>query len=110
MVIISACLGNVPVQSIHPRPATPSTHSKLGSVSNSEKRGQLESVEASSMAAISRLASAPLPWVQWLSGKSVRLAIGRSWVRYPAGSLRLFFLSLQSLQEVDSAYREPLQG
>ena len=38
---------------------------------------QLELAEASSMAVISRLASAPLPWVQWLSGKSIRLVIGR---------------------------------
>ena len=38
------------------------------------------------MAVVSRLASAPLLWVQWLSGKSVRLVIGRFW------SLRIFFL------------------
>ena len=47
------CSGKVPVQSIHPRPATPSTgdlHLKLGSVSNGER--QLESAEASSMAVI----------------------------------------------------------
>ena len=45
-----------------------------------------ESVEVSSMAVVSRLASAPLLWVQCLSGKSVRLVIGRFW------SLRIFFL------------------
>ena len=39
--------------------------------------GQLELTEASSLAATSRLASTLLMYVQWLSGKSVRLAIGR---------------------------------
>ena len=42
------------------------------------------------MAVISRLASAPLLWVQWLSGKSVCLVIGRSWVQFPVGSLWIF--------------------
>ena len=31
-----------------------------------------------------------LPWVQWLSGKSVRLVIGRSRVQFPARSLWIF--------------------
>ena len=43
---------------------------KLGNVSNGERERQLELAEASSIAVIGRLASAPLPWVQWLSGKS----------------------------------------
>ena len=55
-----------------------------------ERERQLELAEASSIAVICRLASAPLPWVQWLSGKSVRLVIGRSRVRFPAGSLWIF--------------------
>ena len=38
------------------------------------------------MAVVSRLACAPPLWVQWLSGKSVRLVIRRFW------SLRIFFL------------------
>ena len=46
----------------------------------------LESAKAYSMA-VMRLAPAPLLWVQWLSGKSVRLVIRRSQVRFPAGSL-----------------------
>ena len=41
--------------------------------SESIRVGQLELAEASSMAIISRLVSAPLLWVQWLSGKSVQL-------------------------------------
>ena len=45
------------------------------------------------MAVISRLSSASLLWVQWLSGKSIRLVIGRSRVRFPAGYLGFFFLS-----------------
>ena len=40
-----------------------------------ERERQLELAEAASMAVISRLSSAPLPWVHWLSGKSVRLVI-----------------------------------
>ena len=55
-----------------------------------ERERQLESAEASSITIICRFASAPLLWVQWLSGKSVRLVIGRSWVRFPAGSLWIF--------------------
>ena len=46
--------GKVPVQSIHPRPATQSArdlHLKFGNVSNGERERQLESAEASSMAA-----------------------------------------------------------
>ena len=39
---------------------------------------------------ISRLASTPLPWVQCLSSKSVQLVIGKSQVRFPAGSLWIF--------------------
>ena len=38
------------------------------------------------MAVVSRLVSAPPLWVHWLSGKSVRLVIGRFW------SLWIFFL------------------
>ena len=41
IVRVSACSGYVPVQSIHPRPATPSArdfHAKLGSVSNNERK------------------------------------------------------------------------
>ena len=52
---------------------------------------QLELAEASSLAVISRLVSAPLLWIQWLSGKNIRLVIGRSRVRFPAGSLWIFF-------------------
>ena len=52
------------------------------------------------MFVICKLASAPLPWVQWLSGKSVRLAIGRSRVRFPAGSLWIFL----SLSKLTSTY------
>ena len=55
-----------------------------------ERERQLEPAEAASMAVISRLASTPLPWVQWLSGKSTWLVIGRSRVRLPAGSLCIF--------------------
>ena len=48
------------------------------------------------MAVICRFVFAPLPWVQWLSGKSVQLVIGRSRVRFPAGSLWIFLsLSLK---------------
>ena len=36
---------------------------------------QLESAKVSSMTVICRLASAPLPWVQWLSGK-IRFPVG----------------------------------
>ena len=39
---------------------------------------QLEFDEASSMSVISRLASTSLLWVQWLSGKSIQLVVGRS--------------------------------
>ena len=46
------------------------------------------------MAVICRRTSTPLPWVQWLSGKSVQLVIGRSQVRFPAGWLWIF-LSLK---------------
>ena len=60
-----------------------------------EREWQLESAEASSMAVICRLTSTPLPWVQWLSGKSIRLVIRRSRVRFPAGSLWIF-LSLSA--------------
>ena len=49
-----------------------------------------------SMAAISRLTSAFLLWVLWLSGKTIRVVIRRSPVRLPAASLWTFF-SLQSL-------------
>ena len=56
----------------------------------------MESAEASSLAVISRLASAPLPWVQWLSGKSVQLVIRRSRVRFLAGSLWIFLPKLTS--------------
>ena len=52
--------------------------------SESIRVGQLELAEASSMAIISRLVSAPLLWVQWLSGKSVQPVIGRSQVQIPA--------------------------
>ena len=62
------------------------------------ERKTLESSEASSMAVISKLASAPLPWVQWLSGKSVQLVIGRSlgsifsWIPVDFSlSLKLYF-------------------
>ena len=68
---------------------------------------QLESAEVCSLAVIGRLASTPLLWVQWLSGKSVRLVNGRSRVQFPAGSLWIFFLSLQNLHQVVPAYIEP---
>ena len=58
-----------------------------------ERERQLESAEASSMAVICRLASTPLPWVLWLSDKSVRLVIGRSWVQFSTRSLWYFSLS-----------------
>ena len=57
---VSIRSGQVPVQSIHPRPATSSAgdlHLKTtGSASNRERERQLESAEASSMAVICRLA------------------------------------------------------
>ena len=54
---------------------------------------QLELAEASSMAVICRLASAPLPWVQWLSGKSVRLVIGKLGFNSKLDPCGFFFLS-----------------
>ena len=63
------------VQSIHPRPTTPSAR-ELGNVFNGEREKELESVEVSSMVVNRRLASTPLPWVQWLSGKSNRKVLG----------------------------------
>ena len=75
----SICSCNVFVQSIHPRPTTPSAgdfHSKIKQcIQLWEKERRLKLAEVSSMAVISRLAYAPLLWVQWLSGKNV---IGRS--------------------------------
>ena len=41
---------------------------------------QLELAVASSMAVLSGLASAPLLWIYWLSGKSVQLVIRRTWI------------------------------
>ena len=62
-------------------------HDHNKAVYTMERVRQLESTEASSMVVISQLASAPLPWAQWLSGKSVRLVTRRSRVQFPAGSL-----------------------
>lgn len=44
---------------------------------------ELKLAEASRVALMSKLASAPLPEVQWLSGKSIRLIIGRFQVWLP---------------------------
>ena len=41
-------------------------------------------VVPSSIAVISRFASAPLPWVQWLSGKSVRTSNQKLWGSIPS--------------------------
>ena len=67
--------------------------SKVGSVSNCEREKDSWSwlrPLAWLLQCICRLASTPLPWVQWLSGKSVQLVTGRSQVRFPAGSLWIF--------------------
>ena len=74
----SICSGNVFVQSIHPRPTTPSAGDfpfKNTAVYPTVGERWLKLAEVSSTAFISRLAYAPLLWVQWLSGKNV---IGRS--------------------------------
>ena len=55
---------------------------------------QLESAIPSNLVVVSRVASSPLSWVQWLSGKSVRLAIGSFGAqlsRFRAGSLWIFY-------------------
>ena len=71
--------GKVPVHAVNP----PQTHNPIhwGSPFKTwqctqwrERERELESAEAYSMAIISRPSSAPLPWVQWLRGKSVRLS------------------------------------
>ena len=86
--------GTVHAQSIQPRPITPSTgdlHLKTKQCTQQwQRERQLELAGASSLSVISRLASAPLPWVQWLIGKSIRLVIRKSRVRFPAGSMWIF--------------------
>ena len=64
---------------------------------------QLESAEASSMAVISRLASVPLLWVQWLIGKSVRLVIDGP--RFDSKLDPSFSLS-KALHQVVPVYKE----
>ena len=63
-------------------------------VSEWERERKLESAEASSTAVIGRLASAPLPWVQWLSSRSVLLVIRRAWVWIPVDFLSLSLKSV----------------
>ena len=58
-----------------------------------ERERQLESAEASSMAVIYRLASAPLFWVQWLSSKSVRLAGAYERRKVAQRSIKLLYIS-----------------
>ena len=87
------CSGKVPVQSImgHPRPATPSTAGDLHLLNLTvypTERDSWSRLRLLAWLLYCRLASAP--WVQWLSGKSVRLVIGRSQVRFLAGSLWIF--------------------
>ena len=87
--------GKVPVQSTHlgPQLRPQGTSTLLGRIRLERGREQLGSTWASS---ICHLASAPLPGAQWLSGKSVRLVFGRSWVRFPVGS-QIFSVDFLSL-------------
>ena len=73
---------------------------------------QLESAEASSIGIISRLASTSLLWVQWLNSKSIQLVTGRSWIRFSAGFLWIFFPPLQSFTpwKVDAIANTHLQA
>ena len=45
-------------------------------------------------------ASAPLTWVQWLSGKSIRLAFGRSQVRIPVRYQTFLWISFSLLSPI----------
>ena len=59
-------------------------------------------------AAICSLVSAPLLWVEWLSGKSIRLASRRSWVQIPGGFQNFISLSY-SLYHFSTSYTaEPI--
>ena len=69
-----------------------STHIKI-MFSTVRERKWLKSAEASSLAVITRLVSAPLSGVQWPSSKSVQLVFGRPLVQLPAGSLWPFLIS-----------------
>ena len=65
--------GNVLEQPVHPGPQLhPQGISISGSETNREReKDSWNRLSPLACAAICRLASAPLPWAQWLSGKSV---------------------------------------
>ena len=69
----SICSANVLVQSIHACPLGIFIHKKAVYLMVRERKSWSQLI-------ISRLASAPLPRVQWLSGTSIQLIIKRSWV------------------------------